>query len=804
MAAQMRKPADVSSGQLAALALMTASLLGYEVLLTRAVSIQHWHHLTAVVIAVALLGMGCAGSLAAAFATSTRKHEGLLMPAAALATAVSIPLSLALARQVPLNMLALPWYGVQQAGWLLLYALCYVLPFFCGGAFITLAFMRWACHIGRCYAADLAGSALGAVLVMVLLGGVLQRGPSLETAFCVTAAMPVAAFLLLEPAHLKRVIMAVVALASVITSFAGPRVAVGPSDFKALSAQLSERGARVLWQQESAQSRLTLVQSPAQHQAPGLSIRSMQAAPRQWQVYRDGDDAIPLLLDAEQKRYRTFFDTVLDGAVFLAAPRHPDVLLLSGNPSWNGWNARWHGAASITLVEPDPGMAVLLAGSVFPDKPFLPPGCRLVVMPARGFLQSAGHRFDVILADMESSPVGSAATRVQFMLTHEALDLMLERLNPSGVLAFSGQVLPLPRDTLRLINSLAEVLRYRGLAPGRHLVAIRDWQNLLVLVSRRPIAQTRLEVLSAWCRRWGFDRAAMPGLPPEEANRFHQKPDALYFKAIRQLLSKDTANFVAAYPFALSVTDDNRPFFYHFLRWGHWQDIRTRLGQTWMLYAGWGYLLSLLSLAILIPTAAFMILAPLAAPSLRRQIARRRGVILGYFGAIGLAFMFIEITLIEKAQLLMNAPTSAFAVVVVAMLLGAGAGSLWSGRGGDAAGRPWAALLAIGILAPGVACLIDFLAARQGGGNYGVQAGVLTLLLFTLAFPMGTMLPRGIARLRELGSGAVAWAWGINGFCSVLGALAAPLIAIEIGIVAVVGWAVGLYFGATLLFPKLR
>ena len=77
------------------------------------------------------------------------------------------------------------------------------------------------------------------------------------------------------------------------------------------------------------------------------------------------------------------------------------------------------------------------------------------------------------------------------------------------------------------------------------------------------------------------------------------------------------------------------------------------------------------------------------------------------------------------------------------------------------------------------------------------------LLLFSLAVPMGTMLPRGIARIRHLGSGAVAWAWGINGFCSVLGALAAPLIAIEIGIVAVVGWAVGLYLGASLLFSKL-
>jgi hypothetical protein len=296
----------------------------------------------------------------------------------------------------------------------------------------------------------------------------------------------------------------------------------------------------------------------------------------------------------------------------------------------------------------------------------------------------------------------------------------------------------------------------------------------------------------------------MPGLQPEEANRFHQKPNALYFMATRQLLSEDAADFVAAYPFALSVTDDDRPFFYHFLRWGHWQEVRTRLGQPWMLYAGWGYLLSLLALAMLIPTAAFMILVPLSARSLRGRLAGRRGAVLGYFGVLGLGFMCIEIALIQKAQLLMNAPTSAFAVVVVAMLLGAGAGSLWSGRPGGASGRPWAAFLAIGILAPMVPGLIDFLATRWAAGAYEAQTGVLVLLLFVLAFPMGTMLPRGIARIRHLGSGAVAWAWGVNGFCSVLGALAAPLIAIEIGIAAVTGWAVGLYLVATLLFSRLR
>ena len=792
---------DRTSLGLAALALMTASLLGYEVLLTRAVAIQHWHHLTAVVVAVALLGLGCAGSLAAAFAAGARRHARGLMAAGALATALTIPLGLTLARQVPLNMLALPWYGPQQAGWLLLYALCYFLPFFCGAVFITLAFMRWANLIARCYAADLGGSALGVVLVLAWLDGNPASVATLETGFGLTAVLPVFAFLFLEPIRLKRIAIAGAALAGVMILFVGGRGAVTPSDTKALAVQLAERGARVLWQQDTSQSRLTVVESPAQHQAPGLSIRSRREAPLQWQVYRDGEDPLPLLRDADEDTYRTYFDEVLTAAAFRAAPRAPRVLLLPGNPSWHAWNAHWHQARSLTLVAPDRGLADLLGGKIISDQPFLPTGSRLEVMHARRYLEAARAPFDLILADMGASPVGSAATRVQFMLTEEALGRMLERLSPNGVLALTGQVMPLPRDALRLVHSLAEVLRDRQRVPGEHLVVLRDWQNLLILVGRRPFDRPTLDDLAEWCRRWGFDRVAMPGLVAAEANRFHRKQDALYFKTVSTLLAGDAAALVEAYPFDLSVTDDDQPFFYHFFRWGHWQEVKERLGQSWILYAGWGYLLGLLALVVLTPTAGLLILVPLTVPALRRQIAHRPGAVLGYFGAIGLGFMLIEIALIQKALLVMNAPTSAFAVVVVAMLLGAGAGSLWSGRTNTGRVPTWAAPFLIGVLALAAPGLIDLLAARPAA--HGMQVAALLLLLCALAFPMGTLLPRGIARIRGRGSGAVAWAWGVNGFCSVLGALAAPLLAIEIGFMGVMGLAVGLYLGAVVLFERL-
>jgi hypothetical protein len=261
---------------------------------------------------------------------------------------------------------------------------------------------------------------------------------------------------------------------------------------------------------------------------------------------------------------------------------------------------------------------------------------------------------------------------------------------------------------------------------------------------------------------------------------------------------------VADYPFALSVTNDNRPFFYHFFRWGHWQQVKQWLGQPWLLYVGWGYLLNLFALAVLAIAAIVLIFAPFMTRSLREQLRRPRLAVVSYFGAIGMGFIFIEIALIQKALLLMESPTSAFAVVVVAMLLGAGGGSLWSGRGTVTPKHIGMAPFGIGLLSLAALSLFGPLSTLTGANAEGIQVGLVTLLLIALAFPMGMMLPQGIARIRSQGPGAVAWGWGINGFFSVLGALAAPLIAIEIGILGLVGCAVGLYLLAAGSFLRLR
>lgn len=777
--------------ELLALAFLSAGLLGYEVLLTRVISIQHWHHLTEVVIAVALLGMASAGVLVAAWSGASQATHYRLLPVAALATAATIPLGVGMAQQLPLNMLALPWYG-GQAFYLLLYGMCFLLPFFCGGLFIALVFTRRAGRIGTCYCADLLGAAGGVALVMVCLDAA-DFALSLESALLLCSALAFLASAIVAPLNGRVLYYATALILALLLLAWGPRLAIAPSEFKALSIQLQERGAELLQQRDSSQSRLTRVSSAGQHLAPGMSLRSSLEAPRQQQLFSDGEGATPLLLAGQDPRQKALFFRTIGSAAYILAPAGARVLILPGNHSWNCWSAFWHGATAITAVEPDRVRADLLKRGIGSDVDFIPDIASVHRIQPRRFLETEAGVYDLIIAEVDSQAEGSPATRIQLMLTQQALAAAMDRLGPGGVLALSGQLMPWPRDSLRVLHSVVTVLRERYPAPEQHVVMVRDWRNYLLLVGRNPFPERQLAELRRWSRQWQFDLVAIPGYAVDRDALFHRGPDARLLDSVQQLLSENAAGFVADYPFSLSVTNDNRPFFYHFFRWEHWRELREALGRPWLLYVGWGYLLNLTALLVLTLAAASLLLTPLATPVLRRQVSGARLALVSYFGAIGLGFMFIEITLLQKAQLLLDSPSEAFAVVLVTLLLGAGLGSYVGGNRVLARGGVRLLAACIAVSAIGYPFLLDYLFTLSLYWTDLARLSSLSVLLSAAAIPMGMMLPQGISAIRDRGAGAVAWSWSVNGFFSVCGALAAPLLAIELGWQGLLACAAALY-----------
>jgi hypothetical protein len=96
--------------------------------------------------------------------------------------------------------------------------------------------------------------------------------------------------------------------------------------------------------------------------------------------------------------------------------------------------------------------------------------------------------------------------------------------------------------------------------------------------------------------------------------------------------------------------------------------------------------------------------------------------------------------------------------------------------------------------------LLPLLLQQLIGLAAGFRIALSVALIAPLAFCMGIPFPIGLKRLAGSAPEFIPWAWGINGFASVISAALATLLAIEFGFTAVVVLALGLYATAAVIF----
>ena len=187
--------------------------------------------------------------------------------------------------------------------------------------------------------------------------------------------------------------------------------------------------------------------------------------------------------------------------------------------------------------------------------------------------------------------------------------------------------------------------------------------------------------------------------------------------------------------------------------------------------------LMMISVALVV----LFVLAPLAIAS--RSLPRGWFAWLAYFGALGAGFMLIEVSILQRFVLLLGHPVYSLTVTLFSLLLGTGAGAAWSRRLDEAALARSASIalvliavvgiLVIGVLTPLIAWAIPF--ARP------VRIAIAVATLVPIGMLLGVPMPTGLRLLQARAPHMIAWAWGINGALSVLGATVAIFIAMNWG-----------------------
>jgi hypothetical protein len=159
--------------------------------------------------------------------------------------------------------------------------------------------------------------------------------------------------------------------------------------------------------------------------------------------------------------------------------------------------------------------------------------------------------------------------------------------------------------------------------------------------------------------------------------------------------------------------------------------------------------------------------------------------IAAYFAALGLGFMFLEVTLIQKFTLFLGYPTYSLSVTLFGLLVFSGLGSLGSerfARRGPAFSYRLFALLAVLVVA--YQLVFPSIVEHLIGTPLAVRVAITIALLAPVGLCLGAFLPIGlgvVAAQSEHSRVYVAWAWAINGFFSVIASILSTILAMAFG-----------------------
>ena len=783
---------------LLAVAGLSAAVLAVEIGLTRIASMTMWYHFAFLVLTLAMLGLGAAGTWLACRGAPDDPLRLLRRSAWALALACAGNVALSIWVYVDPFMIAIQ--PMQLLPLLVRLSGAAVL-FFAGGLGIGAALSARQAPIGKIYRADLlaaAAGALGGPLLLPYVGGgglLLVAG-----AVALFSIYPISAGF----ARRMTVIVGCLMIGlGIVQPELQPLTPCGTKYEVIITGE--SPGARVLWRRWTSLARVDVQQpgpSGLKLSLLGRGSRAKENIPPLLALHTDGgattyiyelDDASRLGRDPQAGAF---------AAESLYASGYPGadnekVLVIGAGGGIDVLTALHFGAREVTAVELSVAhvQAVRNQFSEYSGRLFHDERVQPVVDEGRSFLLRDQNRYDLIQlsgVDTFAGLQGGAYTLSEnFLYTVEAVEDALDHLKPGGVVVYLRWLFIPPRETLRLLATARVALEQRGVAdPSRHLVVCNAGPFATIMISRDPLGEKRLQAVQAWADQVGVRVMLRPGDAASD-DPFH-----------RIVQEEDLERFLEDYPFDLRPSTDDWPFFYLYYRWDKLKPLPNQSG-------GWlGGTLPLAQVAVVVLLLMSLIggAVLIAIPFLFRQNRglpkAERATVFAVFFLIGIAFMSVEIALLARGALLLGHPAWAFPVILGGLLAPAGLGAAWATR----RDRVWLPLA----LALAVAALILLwrnqaldLVHVVGGWPLPGRIAVTLAGLFPLGVVMGGFFPLSLQRARGVDARLAPWAWAINGCASVLGATLATIAAMTWGFTLVFSLALTCYLLAGLLMYRL-
>jgi len=773
---------------------ISAGVIILEIALTRIFSYTIWYHFTYVTISLAMLGFGASGAVLASSERLGRLDLKLTL-ISSLIGGFAVPLMLIIVSKVPFHPFQLFNQPIQIL-YMGVYYLAVTLPFFCAGMTISCAFRSIPRYANKIYFWDLLGAGIGCLVIVWGIGFVGAPG---------VAAMSAALFLLAAALFQPRESSGFKKFA--IIAGAVIWLPLGLNIERALEFKASEekwiskiKEKEVTFTKWSPIFRVDAFDLPAlkdgvlgaEGKNYGIKGKYISPETRYAFISHDGDACAMMISSPTFEMY----DYSILKPPYLLVDK-PKSLIIGPGGGVDVAVALQSKARSITAVELDPITVDLVSNKYadFVGNIYEKSQVDVIVDEGRSFLRRSEEKYDIIqmtgvdtLAALNS---GAYVLAENYLYTTEAYREFMAHLTKRGILSVAifdaHYIFDFPRHVVRQTVLSATTLRNIGISePYKHIAVIAASRGdqlfpyVIILTKMMPFTIQEIRVLTEFCERLSYDIWYLPGRVPDNPCAYVAASGE---HELREYLDKS--------PWKLAAPTDEVPFFFHFYKWKTlFKRLEIDTGHT----QATGQLILFLILIFSVVCSSLLIIFPLLRFRKAGLQTRWKWHYILYFASLGLGFIFLEISYIQRFILFLGYPTYSLTVILFSLLTFAGVGSYISGR----ISLPSRTIILfsvffLAVLALGYMMLLPPVFNHFLGASKQIRIAISIALLFPLGLLLGVFFPTGIRMVSSEDQSFVPWAWGINGCASVIGTVLSIIIAMTYGFSAVTVVAVIIY-----------
>jgi SAM-dependent methyltransferase len=750
-----------------AIFVLASATLSYQILITRFFSVMLYYHFAFAAISLAMLGL-TRGAMEVYNKPLRYAPERVAVEFARHASwfAITGVGAMIAFLCVPL---VIPGPYVMVA--LAITTVAFVRPFTESGVCITLLLTRLPYGGGWLYAADLAGAALGCLGVIFVL---LVIDP-------VSAALGIGAFaagagwiVVRDSGDIRSLRLSgavALALAGVAIVHTGLEVS-GQSHLGVFWAKGTQQSG-TLFERWNTYSRVR-VTALGETTPFGWGIaRTPETKIDQNHLDIDADAATVITrYDGDIGKLSYLKDDVINAAYLVQPPA--DVAVVGVGGGRDILSGLLFGARHIRGIEINPAIFEVLTDRFADFSGHLDrqPGVSLVNAEARSYINHSSARYDLVqisLIDTWAATAAGGLTLTENRLyTVEAWEDFYRALKPGGLLSVSRWYDPDDHrgEFYRLVAIAASALQRKGVSATelpRHVVALNVGN--IVTVITRPDAFTDAE--------WQGARARLLA----QGFRILMGPDVTFDTVTSTLMSgKADAAFFASLPENIAPSTDDNPFFFYTARFGN----LASMPSSALTNNSAAVSMTLLLIMVALCACGYYIVVPFVRLARRMPLSVLTPPV-AYFCAIGMGFMLIEISQMQRLMVFLGHPVYGLAVVLFTILLFGGVGSATVGADAPRPGAVIARVAALLTTLVVAGLLTPLLTTWARSEATDMRILLSVLLLAPPAFCMGMMFPLGLSIWRRH-SELLPFFWSANGITSMFASVLGMALSIEFGI----------------------